>query len=557
MTIAREHRTGKATPAPGPSGAEAEVPPILAEGVELIGEYEGSGYREAPSLVRRPDGQVIQLPPLLYEVAVRADGQRSYEQIAEEMTVAIERGVDADSVRFLAEEKLRPLGVLAAADGRSPVVEKHDPLLGFKLKAAVIPESVSHGLGGMFQPLFLPLIVLGVLGTLVVADWWLFTVHGVAQSVRQAVYHPGVFLPLFAAIVLSAGFHEIGHAAACRYGGGKPGKMGCGLYLAWPAFYTDVSDTYRLGRGARLRTDLGGIYFNAIVVIATTAAFLVTGFEPLLLLIVFQHLEIAHQLLPVVRLDGYYIVSDLTGVPDLFTRTGPILRSMVPWNKPDERVRQLKPWVRLAVTGWVLVVVPLLVFELLVILAHLPRILGTAWDSGQQVFSSLRDAFGSGDTLGGISAALQLVVLTLPILGILLIVARTGRGGVRFVWRRTEGRPMVRTVAILAAGAAVALLLNSWLSPRNYTPIQPGERGTLVQGIRGIQDLSDLPKESPPSSPAGSEATTTTTPTATPTTAADGPGTTVARPTTTVGATTSTTVARTTTTQAAPTTTTP
>ena len=62
------------------------------------------------------------------------------------------------------------------------------------------------------------------------------------QSLRQAIYHPGLFLPLFGAIVLSAAFHEIGHAAACRYGGGMPGKMGCGLYLAWPAFYTDVTD---------------------------------------------------------------------------------------------------------------------------------------------------------------------------------------------------------------------------------------------------------------------------------------------------------------------------
>ena len=34
--------------------------------------------------------------------------------------------------------------------------------------------------------------------------------------------------------------------------------MGAGLYLVWPAFYTDVTDSYRLGRAGRLRTDLGG-----------------------------------------------------------------------------------------------------------------------------------------------------------------------------------------------------------------------------------------------------------------------------------------------------------
>jgi putative peptide zinc metalloprotease protein len=35
--------------------------PRLADGVELLGEYKDSGYSQPPSLVRRPDGQVIQM----------------------------------------------------------------------------------------------------------------------------------------------------------------------------------------------------------------------------------------------------------------------------------------------------------------------------------------------------------------------------------------------------------------------------------------------------------------------------------------------------------------
>src|SRR3954453_20239876 len=69
--------------------ATGELPPSLAEGVELIGEYEGSGFKEPPSLVRRPDGQVIQLPPLLYAVAARADGARGYDEIASDVSAEI------------------------------------------------------------------------------------------------------------------------------------------------------------------------------------------------------------------------------------------------------------------------------------------------------------------------------------------------------------------------------------------------------------------------------------------------------------------------------------
>ena len=35
--------------------------PRLADGVELLGEYKDSGYSQPPSLVRRADGQVIQM----------------------------------------------------------------------------------------------------------------------------------------------------------------------------------------------------------------------------------------------------------------------------------------------------------------------------------------------------------------------------------------------------------------------------------------------------------------------------------------------------------------
>src|SRR3712207_8247936 len=39
------------------------------------------------------------------------------------------------------------------------------------------------------------------------------------------------------------------------------------LYIVWPAFYSTVTDSYRLDRVGRLRTDLGGVYFNAVFMI--------------------------------------------------------------------------------------------------------------------------------------------------------------------------------------------------------------------------------------------------------------------------------------------------
>ncbi len=483
MALAGEGRTGVEG-----SPARAEVP-RLADGVQLIGEYEGSGFKEPPSLVRRPDGQVIQLSPLLYLVAQHADGTSDYGAIAEKVGHEIHRQVSADNVRLLVDEKLRPLGVLAAADGLSPTVRKLDPLLALKFKAAVIPAGASRVVAAVFRPLFLPPVIVAAVVGLLLVDGWLFFHHGIAQGVRDTLYQPGMVLLVFGVVVASAAFHEIGHAAACSYGGGQPGKMGCGLYLAWPAFYTDVTDAYRLGRMARLRTDLGGVYFNVIVILATTGAYALTGFEGLLMIIVLQHAEIVHQLLPLVRLDGYYIVADLTGVPDLFARIKPILVSVVPGKKADERVTVLKPWVRAAVTMWVLVVVPLLAFQLLMLLVHLPRILGTGWDSLSQQLDAVSKAFGEGRALSGVASIVQALLVTLPLVAIILMLARLGHRGVRGLWRRTEGRPLGRAAAMVLLAVVAVVLAMAWIPSDNYEPIREGERGTWFEGVSAVRSV--------------------------------------------------------------------
>src|SRR3954471_14753084 len=86
---------------------------VLADGIELVGEYEGSGFKEPPLLARRADGQMIQLMRLLYLVAAAADGHRDDETVAAIASEHYGRRVSPENVRVLAEKQLRPLGVLA------------------------------------------------------------------------------------------------------------------------------------------------------------------------------------------------------------------------------------------------------------------------------------------------------------------------------------------------------------------------------------------------------------------------------------------------------------
>src|SRR3954454_21831723 len=82
-----------------------------AAGAELLGPVHGSGYRDGAALVRRADGQMVQLGPLMYGLLECIDGRRSLDELADAMTSRLGRRLDAEQVRGLAEE-LRAAGPL-------------------------------------------------------------------------------------------------------------------------------------------------------------------------------------------------------------------------------------------------------------------------------------------------------------------------------------------------------------------------------------------------------------------------------------------------------------
>jgi putative peptide zinc metalloprotease protein len=478
--------------------AAARPAPKLCEGLELIGEYEGSGFKEPPYIARRADGQVVQMPKLLYLVAEEIDGRKTYDDIAERVTEKFERGLDAEMVEMLVAEKLTPLGVTQPPDGAPQELQKIDPLLALKFRAAVVPERLVNALTTVFKPLFYPPVVAAVLAGLVALDVWVFGFHGVAQSVRATLYQPITILLMLGLVVVSAAFHEMGHATACRYGGARPGVMGAGVYIVWPAFYTDVTDAYRLDRKGRLRTDLGGVYFNTIFILLTAGAYALTGFEPLLLVIPLQHMEILHQLLPFLRLDGYYIVSDLTGVPDMFARIKPVLKSLIPFTRTEDSVTELKPWARAAVTAYVLLLVPLLLVFFGITIMNMPRILATAYDSAMVTAHKLGHASALGITVD----VIQLLVLALVPLGLVVTLVQLGRKAMQGAWGATEGRPALRGMLVAGAGAAAAFTAYTWAPASVYRAIQPQERGTLAGAVNQIQAVPKgrpaLPHDLPP-----------------------------------------------------------
>jgi putative peptide zinc metalloprotease protein len=441
---------------------------------------------------------MVQVTPLLYEVLKTIDGNRDVSAIASEVSERIGKLATPDDIRFLVETKLRPLGMLRQMDDSQPALRKSNPLLGLRWRKIVTNQEVTRRLIRPFVRLFSPQVVVPVLIAFALTSGWVLFDKGLASAVHQALYEPNLLLLLFGLTMLSTGFHEFGHAAACRYGGATPGVMGVGLYLIWPAFYTDVTDSYCLSRAGRLRVDLGGLYFNAIFAVAMLGLWGATGWDALLLIIPAQLLQMLRQLVPLVRFDGYHILADLTGVPDLFSHIKPILLDLLParWGSRDKDV--LKPWVRLVVTLWVLIVVPVLILSLLVMVKVMPIVAATAWDSLGVQWESMNDSWIGGDAPSVAVAVLSMFTIALPVIGMTYLLGRIVLRAATKVWRLTAGRLVVRTLTLVAAVAGIGLLAWFWWPDGQYRPIESHESGTLQEII--VPDTASAPAPAPVSS---------------------------------------------------------
>ena len=439
-------RRGRAdTDYPGAAPVDDSARWELPSGVQSLGEVKGSGLRVPTFLVERGDGQMLQVSALLHAVIAAARPGQRPTSLAAAVSAATGRTLSVEGLDHLARTKLEPMGLLVDAaaqpvDHPAPP-RRATPVLALSLKATLIPASVVRPLARGLAVLFWTPVMVVAVAAVIVLDVVLATRVDPITALEQVLMTPELLLMLFVLLTAGAVIHETGHAAGCSAGGAEPGAIGVGVYLLFPAFYTDVTASYRLDRVGRLRTDLGGLYFNVWCLLAAGGGFLLTGQPVLLLVVLLMHIEMAQQLVPTVRFDGYFVLSDIAGVPDPFSRVLPVLRSLAPGRPVDPRVAELRPRARRLITGWVLLVVPTLTFGLGWLIWNLPKIVTTSVIAVSTHAQLLADAWGRRDVVSGTLAALAIVLMAVPLLGIAIVLPRAlllplGRAA----RRRTPGR---------------------------------------------------------------------------------------------------------------------
>ena len=180
----------------------------------------------------------------------------------------------------------------------------------------------------------LAIALTGILGLYLISrEWGVYTHSLVEQFTLEGLLGMGI------AVSIAKVFHELGHGFAAKHFGCRVPSMGIAFLVLWPVLWTDTTDAWRLSeRRQRLVIDTAGMAAEiAIAALASIAwAILPDGPTRSAMFVLSSStwlLTLFVNVSPLMRFDGYYILSDLLDFPNLqergFAYTRWVLRELL------------------------------------------------------------------------------------------------------------------------------------------------------------------------------------------------------------------------------------
>ena len=293
------------------------------------------------------------------------------------------------------------------------------------------------------------------------------------------LYRVDALLAAWVTVISVTTVHEFAHGVTCKRFGGQVNEIGFMLLYFQPAFYCNVSDAWLIPeKSKRLWVTFAGAYSEMLVWALATLAWRVT--EPdtwinfvALVIMATSGVKTLFNLNPLIKLDGYYLLSDYLEIPNLRQKSFAALKARAHglWNlSPDTlRIRGREEWIYLG-------------YGALAALYSVGLITLIAWKFG----AFLMTRYGG---VGFIAcAALLLTVFHRP-LGNVLSKMKPPVGAAVAPKRGPTG---VR-LAILAIVLAAIALMPAGLKVTGDFRILPAHKGEIRAQIDGI--LAEIYKE--------------------------------------------------------------
>jgi len=305
-------------------GLPFSLPPMTIDRMEMALDEP----RYMVTLIGQSRRMIIS--PKLADLLRELKQDKSLDEIARSLSESWGKPIGSDDLRFIVEQQMIPRGLAyprgeAPADARTAnrsIQQPKSPILLRMLQGRfrwrlLNPRTVRKlcsPLAVFYEPLSVALALL-----LIVASRYLlykdYDSHFFNQVVgRSTPTEYLISLGLLIGVVL---FHEFGHAAAQIRFGLRTGPIGFQLYHYIPAFFADVSNSWKLKPRQRIAVDIGGIYFQSMMASIFYLIYLKTDFVPLLAAVIASDTLCVISINPFLRFDGYWLLTDALAVPNL------------------------------------------------------------------------------------------------------------------------------------------------------------------------------------------------------------------------------------------------
>jgi putative peptide zinc metalloprotease protein len=304
-------------------------------------------------VLQRGKNNYYRFSPSQWELARLFDGERSYEEVAEIYSSKAGTSVEAEQIRAFVEQldaaglcyethqekNLAMRDKLLAQRGRRAESKINFAHISF---SAWDPDRYLNWLDGMAGPFIysrwcvLSALLLFAFESIVVVNNW----HSMGPDTalffnfaQKSLIEFGRFWIL----ILIVGFlHESAHGLTCKHYGGQVHSMGLMFLYLVPCFFVDVTESWvSATKIQRLATIIAGIWIELVVCAIAMMFWLQTHaggwfhsfMYEFILLTGFAAVVI--NLNPLIKLDGYYLLTEIIEIPDLKERSTAFLSNWV------------------------------------------------------------------------------------------------------------------------------------------------------------------------------------------------------------------------------------
>lgn len=302
-----------------------------------------------PSLAvyQRSRANFFRFPPAQWELVLLFDGVRSFQEIADTYSESTGVPLAPEDVRSFAES-MDSLDFWYKSPQEKNIA-LNEKLMAQRSRRAQQKSKINlaHISFSAWDPDRYLTFLDAKIGRYVFSEWCtaaavlLFLFEVIVFAVKWNVIGPDIplyynftnkglgDLAEFWILFLLIGFvHESAHGLTCRHYGGEVHSMGLMFLYLTPAFYVDVTESWISGnRSQRLATIIAGIWIE--MVLCGIAILVWTSTLPgdwlhdfcYKIILLTGIAVVAINMNPLIKLDGYYFLTEFIGIPDLKERS--------------------------------------------------------------------------------------------------------------------------------------------------------------------------------------------------------------------------------------------